>query len=70
MDKKTAYNEMLDKLKEIIEDFDNEPYRDDPEVEIRGEGRKIKKFSGAYTTPYNRLIERLKIFYSEHEKVP
>ncbi len=70
MDKKTAYNEMLDKLKEIIEDFDNEQYRDDPEVEIRGEGRKVKEFSDGYTTPYNKLIERLKIFYSEHEKVP
>jgi len=54
----------------LITSLDNEPYRDDPEVEIRGEGRKVKKFSGAYTTPYNRLIERLKIFYSEHEKVP
>ena len=70
MDKKTAYNEMLDKLKEIIEDFDNEPYRDDLEVEIRGEGRKVKEFSDGHTTPYNRLIERLKIFYNEHEKVP
>lgn len=69
MDKKTAYNEMLDKLKEIIKDFDYEPYRDDPEAEIRGEGRKVKEFYG-YTTPYDRLIQRLKIFYSEHEKVP
>lgn len=68
MDKKIQFNQLLNELKEILKDFDNVLYRDDPEVRIKGEGVKVKEYSDGKTTPYEKLMTRLDIFCREYDE--
>jgi len=64
---RAKYNKMLNELKQILDDFDNEPNREQPEAMIKGEGEKIEENSDVGITIYEKLIIRLDKFYREHE---
>ena len=64
---RAKYNKMLDELKQILDDFDNEPNREQPEAMIKGEGEKIEENSDVGITIYEKLLISLNIFYREYE---
>jgi len=66
MDEKTQFNDLLNELKGILDDYDQ--YRENPEVRIKGEGSKVEEYTNGSITPYQKLLERLDNFCRDYDK--